>query len=315
MINAIIGYTIMIFILYLDHITFKIIVFSHHFKHMKLEVNVIDTMVFPILTETDTSLPLYLTSIGHWSNQEPIDRPDGYSHFQWLQVMSGTGELRIGNQTMTVRAGQGFCLFPNVPHAYFAIQEPWEIHWLSFKGGLSDTLFKQAGITKSGVYSTADHDMIVTHMKNIYAMTQSGRAFLGLECSKLVYMFLLDLMKVIMVSSHSVEQNVLKLHPVFKYIENHYNQLITIKDLAACIDVTPQYLCLLFKKAMKMRPMEYVNRERINRSKELMFHEGEIKMNEIARRVGFDSPSYFSSVFRRVEGLSPEQFKKIHGMR
>ncbi|MCF2938477.1 AraC family transcriptional regulator [Paenibacillus alkaliterrae] len=272
-------------------------------------------MVFPILTETDMTLPLYLTSNGHWSNQEPIDRPGGYPHFQWLQVMTGAGELHVGDQKMTVRAGQGFCLFPNEPHQYFAVQEPWEIHWLSFRGDLSEPLFRQAGITQSGVYSTADHDMIVTHMKNIYAMTQSGRAFLGLECSKLVYMFLLDLMKVIMVSSHSVEQNYVKLHPVFQYIEANYTRLITIKDLARCIDVTPQYLCLLFKKALRMRPMEYVNRERINRSKELMFHESDIKMHEIAQRVGFDSPSYFSSVFRRLEGLSPEQFKKIHGIR
>lgn len=282
---------------------------------MKLEVSLIDTMVFPTLTDTDLSLPVYLTSIGHWSNQEPIDRPGGYPFFQWLQVVSGAGELHVGGQKMIVRAGQGFCLFPNDPHQYFAVQEPWEVHWLSFRGELSSTLFRQAGIVQSGVYSTADHDMIVTHMKNIYAMTQSSRAFLGLECSKLIYMFLLDLMKVILVSSHSVEQNYLKLHPVFQYIEKHYNEPISIKDLAGCLDVTPQYLCLLFKKALKIRPMEYVNRERINRSKELMFHESDIKMHEIARRVGFDSPSYFSSVFRRVEGLSPEQFKKIHGMR
>lgn len=275
----------------------------------------IDTIVFPTLTDSDLSLPIYLTSNGHWDNQEPIDRQEGYPYFQWLQVVSGAGELHLGDQKHIVRAGQGFCLFPNDPHAYHAIQEPWDLHWLSFRGDLSSTLLRRAGIVQSGVYSTADHDMIVTHMKNIYAMTQSGRAFLGLECSKLIYMFLLDLMKVILVSSHSVEQNHLKLHPVFQYIETNYNKLITIKDLADCLDVTPQYLCLLFKKALKIRPMEYVNRERINRSKELMFHESEIKMHEIAHRVGFDSPSYFSSVFKRIEGLSPEQFKKIHGMR
>lgn len=283
---------------------------------MKQEGCPIDnTMVFPILTETDTVLPVYLTSIGHWTNQESTDRPAGYPHFQWLQVISGEGELHVGDQKMTARAGQGFCLFPNEPHQYFATHEPWDIIWMSFRGDLSELLFQQAGITQSGVYSTADHDIIVTHMKNIYAMTQSGRAFLGIECSKLVYMFLLDLMKVILVSSLSVEQNYLKLNPVFRYIEAHHSKLITIKDLANCIDVTPQYLCLLFQKAMKMRPMEYVNRERINRSKELMFNESDIKMHEIAHRVGFDSPSYFSSVFKRNEGLSPEQFKKIHGMR
>ncbi|MGO4540531.1 AraC family transcriptional regulator [Paenibacillus sp. 2TAB19] len=274
-----------------------------------------DTMVFPTLTEADTTLPLYLTSIGHWSNQETIDRPDGYPHFQWLQVMNGAGILQVGEHKMSVQAGQGFCLLPGDPHAYYATEEPWEIFWLSFRGDLSETMLRQAGIKQSGVYSTADHDMMLTHMKNIFAMTQSGRSFLGLECSKLVYMFLLDLMKVILVSSQSAEHHILKLKPVLKYIEDNYDKLITIKDLAACIDITPQYLCLLFKKALKMRPLEYVNRERINRSKELMFHESDIKMNEIARRVGFDSPSYFSSVFKRLEGLSPEQFKKIHGMR
>jgi AraC family transcriptional regulator of arabinose operon len=216
---------------------------------------------------------------------------------------------------MSVRAGQGFCLFPDVPHHYYATEEPWEVHWLSFRGEMSDMLFRQAGIVRSGTYTLADPDMIVTHMKTIFAMTQSGRSFLGLECSKLLYMLLLDLMKVIVVSSYSVEQHYVKLLPVFQYIEANYSSPIAIRDLADCIEVTPQYLCLLFKKAMKLRPMEYVNRERINRSKELMFKEGSIKMQEVARRSGFESPSYFSSVFKRLEGLSPEQFKKIHGIR
>jgi len=274
-----------------------------------------NTMVFPSLTESDTKLPVYLTSIGHWDNQEPIDRPAGYPGYQWLQVMSGTGELIIGGQKHAMRAGQGFCLFPNEAHQYYALQEPWEIYWISFDGQLSEALLKQAGITRSGVYSTADHEMIITHMKNIFAMANSKSGFLGLECSKLVYMLLVDLIKVVLVSSHSIEQHYVKLKPVLRYIDEHHSELITIKDLAMCIDVTPQYLCLLFKKAMKMRPMEYVNRVRINYSKELMFNESDIKMHHIAQRVGFDSPSYFSSVFKRLEGLSPEQFKKIHGIR
>ncbi len=274
-----------------------------------------DLMVFPILTDTDTTLPVYVTGNGHWSNQEEINRPGGYPHFQWLQVLSGAGELHVGDRRMTVRAGQGFCLLPNVPHHYYATQEPWEIHWLSFRGEMSEKLFLQAGVVHSGVYTLADPDMIVAHMKSIFAMTQSGRSFIGLECSKLLYMLLLDLMKVIVVSSHSASEHYVKLLPVFKHIETHYGQPIAIRDLAECIDVTPQYLCLLFKKAMKLRPMEYVNRERINRSKELMFKEGSIKMQEVARRSGFESPSYFSSVFKRLEGLSPEHFKKIHGIR
>lgn len=55
--------------------------------------------------------------------------------------------------------------------------------------------------------------------------------------------------------------------------------------------------------------MEYVNRERINRSKELMLQNPRLKLREVAASVGIDSPSYFSSVFRKIEGISPEQFR------
>ncbi|MNG14784.1 HTH-type transcriptional activator Btr [compost metagenome] len=63
-----------------------------------------------------------------------------------------------------------------------------------------------------------------------------------------------------------------------------------------------------------MRPMEYVNQQRVNRSKQLMFHAPERKMYEIAKQVGFENASYFCSVFRRKTGMSPDSFKKLHGL-
>ncbi|MFF2483958.1 AraC family transcriptional regulator [Paenibacillus sp. NPDC058071] len=275
---------------------------------------ILDTISFPTLTETDQQLPIFCTSVGHWDNQESIDR-DSFPDFQWLQVTSGEGGLYIGEERFSVKAGQGFCLFPHVRHRYYAVHEPWEVYFLSFNGAMAEALLGQAGIHRSGVYSTADGEMIVSHLRSLYTLTQSGRAFLGIECSKLVYLFLLDLIKVIMVSSQSAGQHYSKLQPVLRHIEANIGSVITIKELAAQIDVTPQYLCLLFKNAMGLRPMAFVNRERINRSKELMFRENEHKMQEIAALVGFESASYFSYVFRKYEGVSPEQFKKIHGIR
>lgn len=274
-----------------------------------------DAIAFPTVTEADRQLPVFLTVVGHWDNQEPIVREHGFQDYQWLQCMSGEGELRIGDKRMSVKSGQGVFLLPGEAHEYVTVKPPWDIHFIGFNGALAETLVRQAGISESGVYATNDGDILVSHIKGAYAMAQSERSFLALECSKLVYMFLLDLMKVVQVSAHSTEQTISKLQPVIRYIETRIDRPIAIRDLADCIEVTPQYLCLLFKKSMKMRPMEYVNRERINRSKEIMFYESNVRMNEIAKRVGFDSASYFSAVFRRMEGLSPEQFKKMHGMR
>lgn len=268
---------------------------------------------FPIVTETDAQLPIYLTSIGHWEAQERTKRPVGFPDFQWLQALSGTGELTVREQRYIVKPGQGFFLFPNEAHAYRPLVEPWDVHWISFNGNLMPSLLKQAGIRRSGVFTTTASDSLITHMKSIYSMSLAGHPFMGMECSKLLYAFLLDLMRNVWTSSPSTAHNYMKLHPVTQYIEAHYDQTITIDEMAQCIGVSAQHLCHLFKITLKMRPMEYVNRERINKSKEWMFREPGMKMQEISLLVGFETASYFSYVFKKTEGMSPEQFKRSHG--
>jgi AraC family transcriptional regulator of arabinose operon len=270
---------------------------------------------FPILTEADSELPVYLTSVGHWDNQERTRRPEGFPDYQWLQCLQGTGELLVGEQRYLVKPGHGFFLFPHEPHVYQPISEPWELQWISFNGSLSAPLLERVDVKQSGVYAITDPDILITHMKNIFAIAITGRPFVGMECSKLLYAFLLDLMRSVWTSAPSATHNYLKLHPVIQFTEANCHRPITICEMASCIGVSAQYLCHLFKITLKMRPMEYVNRERVNKSKEWMFREPSLRMQDIAARVGFDNPSYFSSVFKRVEGMSPEQFKRFHGMR
>jgi AraC family transcriptional regulator of arabinose operon len=276
-----------------------------------------DSLAFPILTNMDSELPLHLTSVGHWDHQDRVRRPEGYLNYQWLQVVSGTGEVIVGSKRLVVKPGQGFFLFPHEPHSYQPLTEPWELQWVSFNGSLSESLLHRGGIKQSGVYSATDPDILITHMKNMYVIANTSNPFSGIECSKLLYAFLLDLIRSVLSSSSSPSptQNYLKLHPVIQFTEANCHRPVTIDEMANCIGVSVQYLCHLFKITLKMRPMEYVNRERINRSKEWMFREPGLKMQDIASRVGFDNASYFSSVFKRIVGKSPEQFKKFHGMR
>ncbi len=269
----------------------------------------------PILTQTDSQLPIHLTTVGHWDHQERMRRPEGFLDYQWLQCDAGTGELIIGDQRHLVKPGQGFFLFPHEPHAYQPLTEPWDVHWISFNGSITSSLLHQAGITKSRVYTAIDSSILIAHIKNIYDMAISGHPFVGMECSKLLYAFLLDLMRSVWTSTPSTTQNYVKLKPVFQYTEANFHRPLTIAEMANCIRVSSQHLCQLFRITLKMRPMEYVNRERINKSKEWIFREPDLRIQEIAARVGFDNPSYFSSVFKKIEGMTPEQFKKFHGMR
>jgi len=267
--------------------------------------------VFPVITDSDSLLPLFLTSIGHWENQERTKRPGGFPDYQWLQAVSGAGELEVNGKTYSVKPGQGFFLFPDEPHEYAPVSEPWGLQWIAFNGHLAEGLTKQAGMARSGVYSLSEPDGPIAHMKAIYDLSLTGRPFLGRECSKLLYAMLLDLSRFIRTGAASAPQDAMKLQPVIRHIETRCQDDLTIDELAGTIGVSPQYLCRLFKHAFQMRPMEYVNRERINLSKKTMLLHPELKLQEVAKRSGFDSPSYFSSVFRKIEGVSPETFRKV----
>ncbi|MFC5403987.1 AraC family transcriptional regulator [Cohnella soli] len=272
-----------------------------------------DKLSFLNVTDRDSELPLYLTSVGYWDCQERTRRPEGFPDYQWLQVSSGAGELIVGDTRYAVKPGQGFFLFPREAHLYQPVADDWGVHWISFNGGLVHTLLRQAGIVRSGVFTLSVPERMISHFDHLYDLSLTGTPFLGMELSKLLYACLLDLSLSLRTGSSSADHHLTKLQPVIRFIETNSHRPITIEEMAGAIDVSAQYLCRLFQVGMRMRPMEYVNRERIKRSKEWMFREPDLKMRDVATKAGFDNPSYFSAVFKRIEGITPEQFKLSHG--
>ncbi|MBT2288364.1 AraC family transcriptional regulator [Paenibacillus albidus] len=274
-----------------------------------------DISLFPMVTENETRLPVYVTTVGHWEHQEPMRRPEGFPDFQWFYAAGGEGILTAGDREFTVKAGQSFCLYPGVSHAYRATSEPWELYWLSIGGEQTMALLQWSGVFSSGVHSVSDPLKMQQMLEEIIAAAQSSDTRSGTECSKLAYSFLLDIGVAVSASSAATEPLHRRIQPVIRHIREHIHRPLPLQELAACISLSEQQLCTLFRKTMNMRPMAYVNRERINRSKELMFHSPKRRVSDIAGDVGFSSSSYFIAHFKRQEGITPEQFMRLHGLR
>ncbi|WNR45728.1 AraC family transcriptional regulator [Paenibacillus roseipurpureus] len=270
---------------------------------------------FLMHSDIETKLPIYMCGAGHWESQETIIRTEGYPLFQWLFCTNGEGMLKLGHEEMSVKPGMGIYLLPNEPHEYRAIQEPWEIYWLNFKGEQALPMTLLAGLDRSGVYRMTNSELMIHHMKAALALALSEKPLVGLECSKLLYNLIIDMMKSITIRQQSIEQNYLRLQPVFDYMESHYTNKITLEDMAELLNVSTQHLCLLFRKIVNHRPVEYLNLLRINKSKELMLQEVDARIGEIARRVGFDTPGYYSTLFKKTEGMSPETFRRMNRLR
>ena len=94
---------------------------------------------------------------------------------------------------------------------------------------------------------------------------------------------------------------------VQQYIRAHLAEKLTLNDVAAVFNFSPNYLSQLFAQNSERGFVEYVTTARIAAAKELMAAT-DLKIYEVSSRVGFDSAFYFSKVFKKLEGASPREY-------
>ncbi len=97
---------------------------------------------------------------------------------------------------------------------------------------------------------------------------------------------------------------------VKKYIELHINEKLTLNDVSSVFGISPNYLSQLFKKYNDAGFSEYITQRKIAKAKVLMA-DSNLKLYEIADRLGFESSFYFSKVFKKVEGCSPRDYIQV----
>lgn len=272
-----------------------------------------NTSIFPVLTDADQRLPFYMTSAGEWDNQEEVTREQGFPDVQWIQCMGGRGELWIGDRCFTIGEGQGMLLFPNFPHRYYAAVEPWSVRWVSFNGHYAEGLLSSLQFTQSQMLYLSNPSAILEKLYEAAVKLNSKNPLKGLDCSSLVYEIMLDLYKYSSPSEARFKhQDYDQMFPIFNYIENHYNQVITLQQLADQISVTPQHTCLLFQQTMGIRPFEYITKFRMRKAKEMLLQHIHMTVGEISHHVGFEHASYFIKLFKSHEGTTPANFRKTH---
>lgn len=102
--------------------------------------------------------------------------------------------------------------------------------------------------------------------------------------------------------------------PAIAFITANISQKIGLQSVAAICHLSPFQFSRLFTREQGVTFQEYVNRYRISRAKDLLSHSsGSTK--EIAYAVGFNEPSYFAKVFRKMTGVSPSEYRNLNGMR
>ena len=98
---------------------------------------------------------------------------------------------------------------------------------------------------------------------------------------------------------------------ITEYIKKHYTEKIKLSDMAKKYNYSLSYISKKFTEETGMNFSDYLQHIRIEQSCRLL-ENSDLRINEIASKVGYDNVKFFNRVFKDVLKLTPREFKKLH---
>ncbi len=101
------------------------------------------------------------------------------------------------------------------------------------------------------------------------------------------------------------------LKPAVDYMQSHYLRNPSLRDIAARVNLAPNYFHRQFTALFNMSPFNYMMNQRLNKARHLLSSTS-LSVKEIAEAVGYENPLYFSRVFSAEFDVSPSRYRISH---
>ncbi len=260
--------------------------------------------VYPILG-AEVSLPFYLTGIGTTDPEYHIVRTEGLISHQIMFTTGGSGMLI--SQGREFPQTKGVCTFmpPAVPHEYYPDNRDWQTSWVVFRGSALADIMRAMGF--EGIRSSApvNTDDLEHLFSAVFAV--AGEYSKAEKCSQLLYSYILEARRLLDGSANAANDHVSR---AAGFIEREFRRDLSLSEIADSAGLSEQHFCRVFRKVTGMTPIEFLTRKRISEAKTLL-SDTDMSVSDIGRAVGYTDRSYFTSVFRKYEGFSPSDYKKL----
>ncbi len=266
--------------------------------------------IYPVIAN-QVCFPFYLSGAGIASPEYHVIRESGLVSHQILFTLDGKGILNIDNKSFINKKGTVFYVKPGIPHEYYPLDGQWTTCWVVFRGNYLPEIMQRLGFPDYICKKTKNIDNIKRIFDMIYTSAK-GSGSMDEKCSLLVYEYIMAVRNLLLLNEDNSANSVIK--NAIKYIDKNFNKDISLQELSELCGISKQHFCRVFKKKLGIRPLEYLARKRISKAKVLLINTDK-SIYEIGKETGYNDANYFGIVFKKYEGISPGEYRKIKNTR
>ncbi|WP_078408637.1 helix-turn-helix transcriptional regulator [Priestia abyssalis] len=251
-----------------------------------------------------------------------------FTVFDLLYVKSGVLFITEDGIPYEVSEGEYIILVPGIEHyGHKGCEEKTDFIWIHFfmeEGYTSlpkehiewSSLVKEEGTITEPWYftfqiprygSVQNRPLINRLLNYLVGLDEYEGVENKLRQQLLFQEFCLQLQKEVLAIPTAAEQ---VTEQIVAYIREYYNESITMKELSARLHYHPDYMTRSMQKTIGMSPVQYLQQYRISQAKKLLATTN-MKVKDISNLVGIQDYTYFSRIFKKQEGLTPNSYRRF----
>lgn len=243
-------------------------------------------------------------------------RRKGLASYLCFAVTQGKGELEYEGRRYPLRAGD--VVFVDCRRAYAhstgenGQAELWSLQWCHFYGPSMPAVY--AKYCERGGEPVIHPDALEPYtalMTEVYALADSGDYIRDMRINERLNALLTLLMETSWHQGGGVSApKKLEIQKIKAYIDESFSERLTLDAVAGRFYIDKYYLARLFKEQVGMTLTAYVQQVRITHAKRMLRFTDQ-RIEEIGLECGIGDLNYFSRVFKKLEGVSPSEFRRM----